>query len=122
MAHFLIDASLPRATADVLRAQGHTATDVRDIGLTTAPDRDIADHAQAHQMCLVTGDGDFGNVLAYPPGDFFGLVVITPPTSANKAMVLRLVEGFVQQTDLVDHLAGRLFIVEVGRIRSRPPL
>jgi hypothetical protein len=53
MAAFLIDASLPRATGDVIRAHGHRATDVRDIGLGTASDREIADHAYQFQFTLV---------------------------------------------------------------------
>jgi hypothetical protein len=38
MSDFLVDASLPRTTSDLLRRYGHQATDVRDIGLGTAPE------------------------------------------------------------------------------------
>jgi predicted nuclease of predicted toxin-antitoxin system len=49
----------------VFRAAGHGATDVRDIGLGTAPDSAIAAHAKANQMALVTADLDFANIIAY---------------------------------------------------------
>jgi hypothetical protein len=39
----LIDTSLPRASGDGIRAHGHQATDVRDIGLGTASEQDVAD-------------------------------------------------------------------------------
>ena len=62
----------------MIRAHGHQGTDVGDIGLGTAPDQDIADYARHHQLGLITGDQDFGNVLAFPPADYFGLVIIRP--------------------------------------------
>jgi len=45
--HFLIDASLPRSAADLLRRLGHDATDVRYAGMRDAPDDAIADYASA---------------------------------------------------------------------------
>src|SRR5260370_8723712 len=54
MSDFLVDAGLPRATGDLIRRHGHQATDVRDIGLGTASDQDIADHARQHQLAIVS--------------------------------------------------------------------
>jgi hypothetical protein len=39
MASFLIDASLPRPTTALVTSNGHLATDVRDIGMGSAPDQ-----------------------------------------------------------------------------------
>ena len=83
MSAFLIDASLPRATGNVIRAHGHQATDVRDIGLGTASDEDIADHARQHKLALISADQDFGNVLVFPPADYDGLVIIRPPAPSH---------------------------------------
>ena len=44
--HFLIDASLPRSAADLLRRLGDDATDARDAGMRNAPDDAIADFAR----------------------------------------------------------------------------
>src|SRR5260370_42369265 len=122
MSSFLVDASLPRATGDVIRAHGHQATDVRDIGLGTAADQDIADHARQPQLALITADQDFGNVLTFPPADYFGLVVIRPPDGALTAVVLALVEQFLNDAQVMANLSGRLVIVEPGRMRCRPPI
>lgn len=118
--HFLIDASLPRATAPLMTAAGFCATDVRDIGLGTADDRQIADHARHVGLCLMTRDGDFGNILDYPPQDYAGIVVIDAPEPASRHVVLKMVEEFVQQLPHLAELRGRLAIVEVARIRLRP--
>ena len=120
MSAFLIDASLPRATGNVIRAHGHQATDVRAIGLGTASDEDIADHARQHKLALISADQDFGNVLVFPPADYDGLVIIRPPDRATTAMVLSLVEQFLKDSRVMANLPGRLLIIEPGRIRCRP--
>ena len=117
---FLIDASMPRRTAELIRSRGHEATDVRDIGLGTAPDDAIAGHAKTHRLCLMTRDKDFGNILDYPPRDHAGLVVVQAPNRASRSVVLAMVDSLMQQAALMDRLPGRLAIVEPGRIRLRP--
>jgi hypothetical protein len=122
MAHFLVDASLPRATGDLIRAHGHQATDVRDIGMGTARDQDIAEHARINQLAIISIDRDFGNVVQYPPADYHGLVVIRPPDGATIARILSLAERFLTDGKVVANLTGRLVVVEPGRIRCRPPI
>jgi predicted nuclease of predicted toxin-antitoxin system len=56
---FLIDADLPRSTAALLEQYHHEATDVRDIGLREAKDREIAAYARGQGLSLITGDFDF---------------------------------------------------------------
>jgi hypothetical protein len=118
---FLVDASLPRATSTVIKAAGHQSVDVRDVGLGTAADAAIADYAKVNGLCLITRDGDFGNVLDYPPQRYAGIVVLSPPEPASRQMVLRLIEDFLGETSLLPLLAGRLTVVEPGRVRLRPP-
>jgi predicted nuclease of predicted toxin-antitoxin system len=122
VAHFPVDASLPGATAGLIQAHGHAATDVRDIGLGTATDDQIAAHARANALAVISGDRDFGDMTRYPPADYQGLVVVEPPRRATRAIILRLVEQFLNTPDVVAALPGRLVIVSPGRIRVRPPI
>jgi hypothetical protein len=117
---FLIDADLPRPTADLVRRFGHEATDVRDIGLGALPDRHIAAYAQSHGLCLLTGDFDFADIRDYPPIDYAGLVVFVLPDDANRDIILHLVEAFFRNGGVLDQLPGRLAIAEPGRVRLRP--
>ena len=89
---FLIDADLPRATGEALRRAGHDAFDVRDIGLGDAKDHEIAVYAQAHKLCLLTGDFDFADIRNYPPHSYAGIVVLTIPRNATVTFILHLVE------------------------------
>jgi len=121
MANFLIDASLPRPSAALVASYGHTAIDVRDIGMGTASDQQIAAHAQASQLILLTKDQDFGNVIDYPPNQYHGIAVVEPPAQIGRAGVLALVETLLRQQHIIDILDGRLAIIQPGRIRLRPP-
>lgn len=117
---FLIDADLPRPTADLVRGLGHEATDVRDIGLGASPDGHIAAYAQGHGLCLLTGDFDFADIRDYPPEDYAGLVVFVLPDDADRNIILHLVEAFFRNRGILDKLPGRLAIAEPGRVRLRP--
>jgi predicted nuclease of predicted toxin-antitoxin system len=122
MSHFLVDASLPRSTVAVILSHGHQATDVRDIGLGTSSDEDIADYAQQNANAIVTGDQDFGNILEFPPEKYDGIIIIRPPDGTGTAVVLSLIEQFLMDGDVMANLSGHLIIVEPGRIRVRPAI
>lgn len=117
---FLIDADLPRPTADLIRSFGHEAVDVRDIGLGGAPDDRIATHAQSHGLCLLIGDFDFADIRDYPPEKYPGLVVFVFPDDANRDIILNLIKAFFEQQTVMEKLPGRLAIAEPGRVRLRP--
>jgi len=117
---FLIDADLPRPTAELLRSHGHQALDVRDLGLGAAADDEIAAYAKDHGLCLISGDFDFADIRHYAPEDYAGLVVLALPESANRDMILRMVNAFLEASEVLDRLPGRLAIVQRGRIRLRP--
>ncbi|HEV3236944.1 MAG TPA: DUF5615 family PIN-like protein [Gemmataceae bacterium] len=117
---FLIDASMPRGTAPLIRARGHQATDVRDIGMRRAPDQDIASYAQVHQMAIVSRDFDFADVRIYPPDQYDGIVLIDLPCTATAPTILNQLDDFLNQTQNLINLPGRLAVVKPGRTRLRP--
>src|SRR5258708_21855164 len=72
-------------------------------------------HVFGEGRCLLSLDLDFADVVRFPPRKTAGIAVLRLPKGAS----LRLLEKFV--TDLlsmlhVEHIAGRLWIVEAGRI------
>lgn len=119
--HFLIDADLPRSLKPLIERHGHEATDVRDIGLGRAKDPPIAAYAQAHQVCLLTGDFGFADIRNYVPAAYAGIVVLELPRDATASFILRLVESLLRQPEVVAKVEGRLAIVSAGRVRLRPP-
>ncbi len=117
---FLIDAGLPRPSRQMLQGLGHDPIDVRDIGLGAAPDPEIAALARAQARCLLTRDGDFGDIRLYPPDEFAGIVVFEFPEAAKRDFILQVVRAFVAREDILALLPGRLAIVEIDRVRLRP--
>src|SRR5437879_2161332 len=101
--HFLIDASMPRSTAPLVRSRGHHATDVRDIGLGGAADQDIAAYAQAQQLAILCRDFDFADIRNYPPDQYAGIVVIDLPSTATAPTIMQLVDGFCIATIILPH-------------------
>jgi len=117
---FLVDADLPRSTGDLVRTHGHEAVDVRDVGLRSAKDVEIASYARERGYCLLTGDFHFSDIRAYPPNEYSGLVVLKLPRNASARYILQLLDSFLQQRHLVAELRGKLAIVQPGRARMRP--
>jgi predicted nuclease of predicted toxin-antitoxin system len=118
--HFLVDASVPRSSTLLLRQLGHDATDVRDVGMRAAADNTIAEYAKRNQLALVTRDFDFADIRNYPPGLYRGIVVLKAHEDATAEEVTNLLGGFVGRQDWLEHLTGRLAIVETWRVRFRP--
>ena len=87
--HFLIDASLPRSTAAMLRQLGHDATDIRDAGTRHASDEAIAAYAKHNHLVLVTREFDFADVRNYPPSLYDGIVVMKLREEATAAHITK---------------------------------
>jgi predicted nuclease of predicted toxin-antitoxin system len=120
MARLLIDEDLPRSLAPTLRRAGHTADDVRDVGLRGHDDAAILDYARAHAATLVTRDKGFANTLQYPPGTHAGIIVARLPTSLPVLQVnAEILRALTELAGMILH--GLLVIVEPGRTRIRHP-
>ena len=73
--------------------------------------------AVAEGRILVTNDHDLGNVLAYPPEDTAGIVVLNPPGRVSLRLLRRLAMTLLEALSRED-VCRKLWIVEPGRIRE----
>jgi len=119
---FLLDANLPRSVVGLLQKSGLECVHVRDCGLASAADAEIAAYAQCGQFTLITRDIDFADIRTYPPERYAGLVVCRLPDTATAVMICELISQLISQADVIGALPGRLALVEFGRVRLRPPL
>lgn len=98
-------------------AAGHQAHSVVEQSLGGEPDGRVLDICRREQRALVTLDLDFSNILAYPPSEFTGIVVLRLTDQAHV-----MVEAAIQHMLVLlaeEPIAGMLWIVEEGRIRIR---
>ncbi len=118
MLRFVIDEDMPRSTAAALVEEGYSVKDIRDHGYRGSSDEEIYGFAQAEEAVLLTGDLGFGNILKFPLGRHFGIVVARfpnemRPQEMNKKIVRALSE--LQDVDL----KGNLVILDPGKVRIR---
>jgi len=114
---FKIDENLPADAAVLIREHGFSADTVGDEGLSGVDDSQLARIAKGARLTLVTLDNDFGNIRAYPPGEYAGILILRPK-SQKKAVVLALMKRLLLMLPERSP-AGELWIVEPDRVRYR---
>ncbi len=118
MLRFLVDEDLPRSTARVLREHGYEAQDVRDMGLRGSTDSEVFARAQSLSAVLLTADIDFANILRFPPGSHFGIVVSRIPDELSTAAINSEILKALKELATED-IARAIVILEPGQIRIR---
>lgn len=114
---FFLDENLSSSHASELRADGHDACAVLEVGLSGAPDEQILRFAVENGRVLITLDADFANVIRFPPEQTLGVVRLKlhPPTEERIRQAIRRAVLLLQNIDL----AGRLAVVDEDKIRIR---
>jgi predicted nuclease of predicted toxin-antitoxin system len=112
---FKFDENLDARWRVPLEEAGHQVSTVAEESLEGADDRTIAETCRSLELCLVTADLDFSQILEYPPERYAGLIALRHPypTLARMQALVRQVAVAVTRESPV----GRLWIVEPGRIR-----
>ena len=112
---FKLDENLSPSLAKFFSAAGHDVHSVAEEALGGQPDIRVIDVCSREERALVTLDLDFSNIVAYPPANYPGIVVLRLSSQAHAA-----VEAAVQRILALlsrEQLAGMLWIVEEHRVR-----
>ena len=109
---FLCDENLPNGFIFGLAELGH---DVKRLSPGTS-DTKVATCAKRDKRILLTLDGDFANILAYPPGRYLGIIrfKLELPTVEN------LFAGLSEALDRfpgANNIKGKLIIISSGSLR-----
>ncbi len=114
-----LDENLPPSLAQVCIDEGYDTCTVLDESLSGHPDEDVFEAARCEERALVTLDLDFSNPLRFPTAGTAGIVVLRARRPVLGAIEATLRSVLPRLT--VEALAGRLWIVEPGRIRQYEP-
>ena len=114
-----LDENLPRSASEVLVAAGHDVDTVVDEDLAGAIDPRVVAAAAATGRLLITLDRGLGDIRAYPPRSYAGILVLRPPDQSATTVAAALAE-VVARHDLTT-LAGTITIVQRGLLRIRRP-
>jgi len=114
---FLLDADMPRSSAEVIRALGYDVEDVRDLGMRYAEDREIIEYSRKTGRIVITRDLDFGDVLRYP--NHPGAIILRLPSEYTAKELNDVLREFLSSVE-GQILRKAIIIVELGRYRRRP--
>lgn len=117
---FFSDQCVPASITEHLRQRGHLVTVVRDVLPIRSPDPVVIAKAQDLGAILLSLNGDFSDIVAYAPASYLGIVAIQLHNHPEIIpQLLEQLDGFLNQHPEQSFFHGKLFIVEVHRIRIR---
>jgi len=114
---FKVDENLPIEVTELFKQSGYDAMTVLEEDLGGIADADLASICQKELRAFVTLDTDFADIRAYPPGQFYGLIVLRLKRQ-DKPYILKILSNLVLKL-LTEPLERHLWIVEEDRIRIR---
>ncbi len=118
---FFADHCVPRSVDVALEEGGHEVVQLRDELPTDASDSVVIETAQRLDALLLSLNGDFADIVRYPPSEFGGIIALQVRNrpEAIPRIMSRLNKYVAAHPDR-DHYRGTLFLVEAHRIRVRP--
>jgi predicted nuclease of predicted toxin-antitoxin system len=117
---FLADHCVSNSTVQTLREANHEVLRLRDVLPVESSDTIVITKAQEIEAILLSLNGDFADIVNYPPKKYKGIVALqmrNRPEILPKLMA-RLI-AYLNVHATMDHYRGKLLVVEVDRIRIR---
>ena len=117
---FFADQCVPHEVVQTLRGASHEVFWLRDHLRCDAPDPEVITKAQELLAILLSLNGDFSDIVAYPPSEYGGIIALQVKNhpEAIPEMMDRLLKYLTLRPDM-DHYRGRLLLVQTHRIRIR---
>ena len=115
---FLADHCISNFIIQRLREAKHEVLRLKDLLPAESPDTAVIAKAQEIDALLVSLNGDFADIVAYPPKSYKGIVALQVRNHSEilPRLMARLI-AFLELHPTMDHYRGKLLIVEVDRIR-----
>ncbi len=117
---FFADQCVPATVTTSLRNAGYEVCCLRDYLSIESPDSIVIAKAQELTAILISLNGDFANILDYPPVNYQGIIAlrIRNHPEVLPQIVSRL-KNYLLTNPSMGHYKGKLILVEAHRIRIR---
>jgi predicted nuclease of predicted toxin-antitoxin system len=103
-----------------LRDAAHEAVRLRDVLPVESPDTMVIAKAQEMDAILLSMNGDFADIVTYPPKNYKGIVALQMRNHAEVLdPLMRRLIGYLKVQPGMEHFRGKLVVVEGNRIRIR---
>jgi predicted nuclease of predicted toxin-antitoxin system len=117
---FFCDQCVPAEITETLCRRRHQVTLVREVLPIRSPDPVVIAKAQELGAILLSLNGDFADIVAYPPANYLGIVAIQ--LHNHPEIIPQLMERLVVFFDghpAQEFYHRKLFLVEIHRVRIR---
>ena len=114
----LLDENLSPLLGQLLRDAGHDTVHLRDLGQSGATDRDIVELARRQQRRIISGDTDFGELLAQTNANSPSFILLRRQDRRRASQIAALL---LANLDVIsDELqAGAVVVLDDTRLRIR---
>ena len=117
---FFADHCISTLIVNTLRNAGHEVLRLRDHLPVESADSIVISKAQELDSILLSLNGDFADIVAYPPARFAGIVSLQVRNHPEvTGLIMERLLRYLEAHPSMGHYRGILVIVEAGRIRLR---
>ncbi len=114
------DHCISNSIFQVLQGASHEVFRLRDYIPPDSPDEVVISKAQELDSILISLNGDFADIVTYPPTSYKGILALQVGNHPEIIpQLLERLKAYLSAHDDMEHYAGKLFVIEVHRIRSR---
>ena len=117
---FFADHCVSNLIIESLAADGHEVLRLKDHLPTESADSVVIAKAQELGTILLSLNGDFGDIVAYPPARFRGIValqILNHPEITS--FLLERLKRYIELHPHMEDYRGKLITVDVSRVRVR---
>lgn len=99
---------------------GYTVFRLRDHIPTDSSDSVVISKAQEFDSILVFLNGDFADIVTYPPARYKGIIAFQVKDHPEIIpLLLRRLKNYLSDHPDMNHYKGKLFLIQAHRIRIR---
>ena len=117
---FFTDHCVPASVIEALQGGGHEVLILKQHIPINSIDADVIAKTQQLDAILVSLNGDFSDIVSYPPAKFNGIIALQVRNHPEAIpSILRRLTNYLSANPDQQHYKGHLFLVESHRIRIR---
>jgi predicted nuclease of predicted toxin-antitoxin system len=117
---FFADQCVSKYIIDKLAEVGYEVLIVRDFIPVDSPDPIVIQKAQELEAVLLSLNGDFSDIVSYPPEHDNGIIAIQVKNHPKAIpLIVERLKLYLSSYPEMSHYKGKLFLVEAHRIRLR---